>query len=222
MPITLQIEMIVSQPFYENSYIIRVADDPRCFVVDPGFEPDLILDRIDELGLSVEAILNTHGHVDHIAGNAAIKERFPDAPLIIGAKDAVMLTDPFANLSRLGGMEVISPPADILVHEGQQVELLGMTWDVLEIPGHSPGHVVYLWRQGQPPIVLGGDVLFQGSVGRFDFPGGDGELLLEGIRTKLYTLPDETVVYPGHGQPTSVGDEKATNPFTRGGGVFLG
>lgn len=222
MPKRLRIESFVSLPFEENSYIVW-RDDPgaaaqgvegKAFVVDPGFEPQLLLDKIDELELDIVAILNTHGHVDHIAGNAALKDRFPSAPLIIGAGDARMLTDPFANLSALGGMAVVSPPADHLVHEGQTLEVLGLAWDVREIPGHSPGHVVFIWRAGVPPIVFGGDVLFAGSVGRTDFPGGDGRQLVAGIREKLYTLPDETIVYPGHGSPTTTGEEKVTNPFT--------
>lgn len=212
----IRIESIVSQPFEENSYIVRLVDEPRCFVVDPGFEPDKILNRIREQQLVLEAILCTHGHVDHIAGNEAIKNAFPDAPLVIGAGDARMLTDPFLNLSGLGGVSVISPPADILVREGQTIDVIGLSWEVREIPGHSPGHVVYVWKAGSPPVVLGGDVIFAGGIGRVDFPGGDGQLLIAGIREKLYCLPDETVILPGHGPTTTVGDEKATNPFTSG------
>lgn len=217
----LRVEAVVSMPFEEVSYIAHRPDDPHCFVVDPGFEPDLIFERIDRERLIVDAILNTHGHVDHIAGNAAMKERYPDAPLIIGANEARMLTDPFLNLSALGGTRITSPPADALVHDGQLLEVLGLEWEVREIPGHSGGHVVYIWRDGTPPIVFGGDVLFAGGVGRFDFPGGDGAQLIRGIREKLYSLPDETVVYPGHGQPTRIADERAHNPFTREGGILF-
>ena len=109
-------------------------------------------------------------------------------------------------------MPIISPPADRLVNEGDLVEYAGFQFEILEIPGHSPGHVVFL-RRGQTNIVLGGDVLFRGSIGRTDFPGGSFERLASGIRTKLYTLPDNTVVYPGHGPVTTTGHEKRTNPF---------
>ncbi len=213
----LDIRTIVSQPFEENSYVVSVPGGSKCFVIDPGFDPDSILDCMAEDSLSLEAILLTHGHADHIAGCAAMKEVFPSAPIIIGVGDARMLTDPLMNLSALGGMKVVSPPADHLVNEGQPLEVLGLEWDVREIPGHSLGHVVYVWRSGKPTIVFGGDVLFRGSIGRFDFPGGDGQKLIDGIRNKLYTLPDDTRIYPGHGEPTTVGLEKRTNPFTREG-----
>src|SRR5690606_28946466 len=127
---------------------------------------------------------------------------------------ARMLTDPFLNLSALGGVSVVSPPADYLVHDGQMLEVLGLQWQVKEIPGHSPGHVVFIWNEGNPPIVFGGDVLFAGSVRRADFPGGDGRLLSAGIRSEHYCLPSESSVYPGHGTPTSIGEEMATNPLT--------
>ena len=104
------------------------------------------------------------------------------------------------------------PPADRTVIEGEVIEYAGLALEVREIPGHSPGHVVFLWRD-RPIHVFGGDVLFRGSIGRYDFPGGDGRLLLEGIRGKLFTLPDDTVVYPGHGPTTMVGYEKRTNPY---------
>ena len=112
-------------------------------------------------------------------------------------------------------MPIQSPPADRLVHEGDALELAGIALEVREIPGHSPGHVVFLVRD-QPIVIFGGDVLFRGSVGRCDFPGGSMALLESGIREKLYTLPDDTVVYPGHGPATTVGHEKRTNSFVRG------
>ncbi len=162
--------------------------------------------------MHVAAILNTHGHADHIAGNAALKQAFPNAPVIIGSGDAIMLTDAEANLSAPFGMAITSPAADRTVGEGDTVEAAGLTFEVRDIPGHSPGHVVFLYR-AVPSLVFGGDVLFRGSIGRTDFPGGSHALLLSGIREKLFALPDDTVVYPGHGPVTKVGYEKRTNPF---------
>ena len=212
MPVALQIRDIVSMPFDENSYVVCLPKRTDAIVIDPGLEPELILDFLREKQLTPAAILNTHGHGDHIGGNAALKEAFPQAPLIIGVHESHLLTDANANLSAPFGMPIISPPADKLVREGEIIEAAGIRLEVLEVPGHSPGHVVFLFRD-KPSIVFGGDVLFRGSIGRYDFPNSDGPLLLRGIRSKLFTLPDDTVVYSGHGPETTIGEEKRTNPF---------
>jgi hydroxyacylglutathione hydrolase len=206
-----RVAVVESMPFAENTYIVWRADRTDAIVIDPGFEPDTVLDQLKTEGLSAAILLNTHGHVDHIAGNESLKAAYPDAPLVIGVGDAIMLTDPMRNLSGLGGIPVTSPPADRTVREGDVVEAAGMRLEVLDIPGHSPGHVVFVLRDANK--VFGGDVLFAGSIGRTDFPGGSLEQLLSGIRTKLWPLPDDTVVYPGHGPETTIGEEKRTNPF---------
>jgi hydroxyacylglutathione hydrolase len=208
----LQIRTIESMPFAENTYVVHLPARQDALVIDPGLEPELILDYLREEGLTPAAVLNTHGHADHIGGNAALKAAFPQAPLVIGTGDAPLLTDSDANLSAPFGMPVTSPPADRLVNEGEVIEAAGVRLEVLDIPGHSPGHVVFVYRD-DPPVVFGGDVLFRGSIGRYDFPGSDGRLLMDGIRTKLFRLPAATVVYPGHGPVTTVGQEKRTNPF---------
>lgn len=213
MPGELQIHTIVSMPFDENTYVVWRDGRRDALVIDPGLEPDLILAFLDERELDVAAILDTHGHADHIGGNEALKTRYPQAPLIIGVGDAPMLTDANLNLSAPFGMPIISPPADRMVLEGETLEFAGIRMEVREIPGHSPGHVVFIVGDQTPTIVLGGDVLFRGSVGRCDFPGGSMDQLASGIREKLYTLADNTVVYPGHGPVTTVGHEKRTNPF---------
>src|SRR5262245_53719157 len=220
----LQILTVESQPFAENSYVVWRDGSPEAFVVDPGFEPDLVREALADNGLSLAAIVCTHGHVDHIAGNADLKHAFPDAPIIIGTRDAVFLTDPVVNMSAAFGYDVTSPPADRLVNEGDKFTVAGIELEVFDIPGHSPGHVVYVMRDKQdggagavsspkPLVVLGGDVLFRGSVGRTDFPGGSFELLKSGIKRVLWALAPDTVVYPGHGPVTSIGHEKKTNPF---------
>ena len=211
MPV--QILTIESQPFAENSYLVWDDAGTDAFVIDPGFEPELIVEALQERGLTLVAIVCTHGHCDHIAGNAALKRAYPDAPVIIGAGDAAMLTDANKNLSGGYGFDVISPPADRLVTDGEALTVAGITMDVGEIPGHSPGHVVYVLRDTKPTRVLGGDVLFRGGVGRTDFPGGSFPQLKAGIRRVLWPLPDDTVVYPGHGPVTTTGQEKRTNPY---------
>lgn len=211
----VHIRSIVSMPFEENTYVVWRSDRSDCVVIDPGLEPDLILDFLRQADLTPAAILNTHGHGDHIAGNQAMKEAFPGAPLVIGANETPLLSNPHLNMSAPFGVPVVSPPADQTVREGDVLEAAGLRFEVLDVPGHSPGHVVYVLRT-QPIRVFGGDVLFQGSVGRYDFPGSDGRLLAHGIRTKLYTLPDDAIVYPGHGPTTTIGVEKRTNPFVQG------
>jgi hydroxyacylglutathione hydrolase len=208
----LQIRTIVSMPFAENTYVLWRDDRADAVVVDPGLEPEAILEVLDERKLRVVAILNTHGHADHITGNAAMKDKYPHAPLIIGRNDEALLTDAEANMSRTYGFDIISPPADQLIGEGDQLAFAGITFEVLDVPGHSNGHVAFVIRE-KPIVVLGGDVLFRGSIGRTDFPGGSFQQLASGIRGKLYTLPDDTVVYPGHGPVTKTGHEKITNPF---------
>src|SRR5438132_7741344 len=201
MPQPLQIHTIVSMPFEENTYVVRLAGRADALIIDPGLESQLILDYLRGEELDVAAILNTHGHADHIGGNEALKRAFPQTPLIIGVNDANMLSDANANLSAPFGAAITSPPADRVVNEGDVVEAAGIRLEVLDVPGHSPGHVVFVFRD-KPCQVFGGDVLFRGSIGRYDFPGSDGRLLLEGIRTKMYALPADTVTYPSHSHMT--------------------
>jgi hydroxyacylglutathione hydrolase len=206
---------LVSRPFDENSYVAWREGQSDCLIFDPGFEPDLILEAVERHNLRPAAILNTHGHSDHIAGNAAMKDRWPECPLVIGVHETGKLSDPMQNLSGLFGLSLTSPPADQTVADGDQYSAAGFEFLVREIPGHSSGHVVFISQTDTPLLVFGGDVLFAGRVGRTDFPDGDFDQLAAGIREKLYTLPDDTIVYPGHGQSTTIGDEKRTNPFVR-------
>lgn len=204
---------IVSRPFQQNTYVAWLEGRTDCIVIDPGLEPGRIIAEIDQHGLTPAAILITHGHSDHIAGNGALKNRWPDCPIVIGAQEVDKLSDPAKNLSARFGVALISPPADRLVNEGDTIDYAGFNLEVREIPGHSSGHVVYLWLAGSPPVIFGGDVLFADSIGRTDFPDGSFEQLAEGIHQKLFTLPEDSVVLSGHGPPTTIGREKKANPF---------
>ena len=209
----LIIEPIVSAPFDQVAYVAWQRGATEALVFDPGFDTRPLLRLLERHGLRPAAILDTHGHIDHIAGNAVLKSAYPEAPLIIGRNDAHLLTDPAANLSAKYGHPLTSPPADRLLDDGEVLELAGVRLEVREIPGHSPGSVVFVHDQADPPIVFGGDVLFAGSVGRTDLPGGDGPRLLAGIRAKLFNLPDSARVLPGHGPETTIGVERRTNPY---------
>jgi hydroxyacylglutathione hydrolase len=213
---SLSVRVIVSRMFAENSYLISAADSHRCIVVDPGLDDERIISAITEQRLQPEAILLTHGHADHIAGVESLKRCWPDCPIIIGRGDAPKLTSAELNLSAQYGMGLTSPEADQLVQEGDRLNLAGIEWEVYETPGHSIGHVVYLWRGNSPWQVIGGDVLFREGIGRSDFPDGSQEQLVESIETRLFSLPDDTVVLPGHGPTTTIGHERQFNPFVGG------
>ncbi len=214
MPVaSLVLDVIISQMFGENAYILALEGRTDCVIIDPGFDADRIIQHIDKKGLTPSAVLNTHGHADHIAGNALLKKRWPECPLVIGAREAAKLADPMANLSGTYGIGLRSPEADELVTDGDVYQAAGIELVVMETPGHSAGHVVYLHKGTTPWGVFGGDVLFQRSVGRADFPDSNPVALVNSIRRKLYLLPEDTVVYPGHGDPTTIGEEMRENPF---------
>lgn len=209
----LSVARVESLPFGENTYVVHRPPDRRCLVVDPGFEPDAIIAAVEEAGLAPEAILLTHGHSDHIAGNTSLRQVWPGLPILIGRNDAPKLQDPKGNLSAPFGFLVNSPPADRLLVDGETLQLAGFTITVYEIPGHSLGHVVFHLLDCDPPVVFAGDVLFREGIGRTDFPDGSFEALAHGITTRLYSLPDDTLVFPGHGDTTTVGHERRHNPF---------
>ena len=207
-----EVYRIVSRPFYENTYVLKQAESTDCLVVDPGFEPEAVIEVVDEHELNPKAIVLTHGHSDHIAGVSSIKQRWSSIPVLIGHGDAGKLTDPVENLSAGYGIEVKSPPADGLLREGEDLQVGKFCATVAEIPGHSIGHIVF-WFASDPILAFVGDVLFHEGIGRTDFPDGDFSALESGILDKLYSLPDSAIILPGHGDPTTIGHEKKHNPF---------
>src|SRR4051812_7158925 len=150
----LQIYTVESMPFAENTYVVHRPGRTDALVIDPGLEPDLIFEVLRDNGLTVAAVLNTHGHADHIAGNEAMKAAYPDAPLLIGTNDAPLLPAAALTLSPPFGTALVSPPAARLVNEGDVVEAAGLRLEVLDVPGPSPGHVVFLLRD-DPPVLFG-------------------------------------------------------------------
>jgi len=194
----------------ENCFVFRKEDSDRAIVIDPGDEPDRILKPIDELGLTVEAILLTHTHFDHIGAVAPVASA-TGAPVWCPEIETQVLADINSYVPWPGFGPFESYEADHTVSGGETLELAGMEIDVIFTPGHSPGHVTYSIPDEQ--AIFSGDVLFQGSVGRTDLPFGDWPTLLDSIRNLIDALPPETTVYPGHMGVTTLGAERATNPF---------
>ncbi|MEM0982776.1 MAG: MBL fold metallo-hydrolase [Planctomycetota bacterium] len=203
--------------YQTNCYIVRgtpAGGGSGLFVVDCGQDPEPLLARLDELGGAPEVWLLTHAHLDHIGGLYKAREKFPETPIWIHSAEEHWLQDAEANLSAFGPMPTTAPPPDRTLQEGETLTLAGFEWKVLHVPGHSPGSAAYVCESAG--LCFGGDALFAGSIGRTDFPGCSMEQLSESIKTRLYTLPDETAVLPGHGPATTIGREQATNPFVQG------
>jgi glyoxylase-like metal-dependent hydrolase (beta-lactamase superfamily II) len=197
-------------PVAENCYIARRDGDDRGVIVDPGEEADRILRAVDELGLGIDAILLTHTHFDHVGAVAPVA-RATEAPVYCPEIEVPVLADIMSFVPWPGFGPYESYDADETVGGGESLELAGMRFDVIFTPGHSPGHVTY--SVADERALFAGDVLFRGSVGRTDLPGGDWPTLLESIRALVDGFPEETTVYPGHMGMTTLGAERATNPF---------
>jgi len=207
------VKPVLSTPFQQNGYVVHRKDEKDCFVVDPGLEPENYLKHFEKKGLTPVALLVTHGHGDHIGGIGAIREKWKSAKIYIGELESEKLTDPEKNLSASIGLSFTTPKADVLLKEGDKLELAGITLEVRHVPGHSRGHVVY-WIPAEPKgMLFVGDVIFQGSIGRSDFPDSDPATQIPMIQSKIMVFPDNTVIYPGHGDSTTVGAERRSNPF---------
>jgi hydroxyacylglutathione hydrolase len=197
-------------PVAENCYLFRAEGSDRALIVDPGEEPERILKAVDELGVTVEAILLTHCHFDHIGAVSPVANA-TGAPVYCPEIEVPVLADIMSFVPWPGFGPYESYDADETVSGGEHLSLAGLEIEVLLTPGHSPGHVTYSIPDQK--ALFSGDVLFQGSVGRVDLPGGDGPTLMESIRSLVESHPEETVVYPGHMGITTLGAERATNPF---------
>ncbi len=191
-----------------NCYIVGCEETKEGVIIDPGGNAKRILAEVEKLGLKIKYIINTHGHFDHTLANKEVVKA-TGAPLAIHSADAPMLTEGGGALL-FGIIGKASPPADMMLEEGQVLTLGNIELKVLHTPGHSPGSIcLYNEKEG---MLFDGDVLFNMGIGRTDLPGGNYHLMMDSLQ-RLLTLPDETMVYPGHGPPTTIGRERRSNPF---------
>lgn len=190
--------------FGTNCYLVADAVTREACLIDPGSDPEPIKNYIKKEGLNLKFIINTHGHGDHIGANASFR-----APIFIHSSDADFLTDPDKNLSRAFMAGIVSPKAGRLVEEGDIIRLGSLELKILHTPGHTQGSISIV----TDGLVFTGDALFAGSIGRTDLASGDHDQLIRSITDKLFTLKDDTVIYPGHGERSTIGEEKKSNPF---------
>ncbi len=207
---SLDVQMLTVGPVAENCFVLRREGSGRGLIIDPGDEPDRILKGVEEMGVKVEAILITHCHFDHIGAVNPVAT-VTGAPVYCPEIERPVLADIMTYVPFPGFGPFESYEADETVKGGEALELAGMTIDVVFTPGHSPGHVTYVVRDEE--AMFSGDVLFKGSVGRVDLPGGDGPTLMRSIRDLVEGHSPETGVYPGHMEVTTLAAERATNPF---------
>lgn len=212
----MQITSFALGPFQTNCYIVHrrgaTAGD-ACWIIDASFEPGAMIEHVKRAGLRVEALIFTHAHIDHIAGAFDVVRELRPGAIMIHEAESAWLGDPGLNLSEAFGLPTTAPDATRVLHEGKTLTLDGAAWRVLHTPGHSPGGITLV--NDETHQAISGDTLFAGSIGRTDFPGCSFEMLAESIRTKLYALPDETRIYPGHGPATTIGREKRSNQYVR-------
>lgn len=207
----LDVLTLTNGAFAENCYILVDRDARDAVMVDPGEEADLFLRRIATERVTLRAVWLTHSHADHILGVARVVEA-TGVPVYLHPDDRP-LYDALPQQSAWLGFQPSVPPApDQVLAHGMRLPLGGLDFEVRHVPGHSPGHVAFVGHG----VAVVGDAVFAGSIGRTDLPGGDTGTLLTSIRAQLLTLPDETVVYPGHGPATTIGQERRTNPFLTG------
>ncbi len=206
----MEVHKIEVMPLGTNCYFAFDESTREGIVIDPGGSSDLIMKKIDELQMKVVAIVNTHGHWDHVGANQTVSEKM-GVPVFIHEDDADYLTDPAKNISNMMGTQSQTKAADHLLKEGDTVTFGSCELEVIHTPGHTPGGIC-LYGHG---VLFCGDTLFYRSIGRTDLPGGDFHTLIESIKNKIFTLPGDTLVCPGHGMVTNVRDEINGNPFVR-------
>lgn len=215
----MKVEVFTVGPLATNCYLVFCPKTKEAVIIDPGFgtesEAKKFLKKVFEKGLKLKFILNTHGHPDHTSGNGVLK-RETGAPILIHRLDLLKLGPARRQIYEMFGFKIWSPPADMLLKEGDTVKFGEVSLKVLHTPGHSRGSISLIGEN----CIFCGDTLFAGSIGRYDFPDSSFEELMTSLTDKLMILPEDFIVYPGHGPLTTIGREKRTNPFLKG--IFRG
>lgn len=206
----LEIRTFVSGGFGENAYLVRCGASGAMVAIDPGGEPNAMADTVEKAGATLDAVLLTHAHYDHIEGVAALLKRCP-APLYLHRAGRALYDRAGDQASMFGLPDLDLPPIDHTLEADTDFEFGECSFEVRFTPGHAPGHVILYSPEANAAFV--GDVVFQGSIGRSDLPGGDFQQLMSSIREQVLTLPDSTTLYTGHGPKTTVGHERKSNPF---------
>ncbi len=209
----ITIHSFTFNPLMERTYVL-FDETKEAVIVDPGChdpsEKNELVSFISENKLKPIYVINTHGHIDHVLGNSFVKEHF-GIPLIIGDKDVETLKAVEAYAPAYGFQTYQPAEPDILLKDGETIKFGNSILEHVFVPGHAPGHIAFYDQTRE--FIIGGDVLFNGSIGRTDLPGGDFDTLISSIHNQFFKFPDTTVVYPGHGEETTIGQEKVTNPF---------
>lgn len=196
--------------FQTNTWLMWDDKGKQALLIDPAAPDSTLVELIKKNGMQLEGIVNTHGHGDHIGGNSYFQDAF-ECPIMIHEADQNMLVDNKKNLSEFMGTPLKLVPADKLLQDGDIIKLGEHQIKVIHTPGHTPGGICLLTGK----FLISGDSLFEMSIGRTDFPRGSHAQIIDSIKNKLFTLPDDTVVFPGHGPRTTIGMEKLNNPFVR-------
>jgi glyoxylase-like metal-dependent hydrolase (beta-lactamase superfamily II) len=208
----MRVKTLTVGMFQSNCYLVSCERTNEAIVIDAGGEGERILDTIEKDGLNIQAVINTHGHIDHVSALAVVAPAL-SVPILMHEGDLPI----FDNLSSQAAMFGVPAPEGIKItkhlRSGDKIEFGDVTGEVIHTPGHSPGGISVIFRGENPQVIFTGDTLFMGSIGRTDLYGGDFETIIKSLREIYLPLPDGTVVYPGHGDHTTIGTEKQFNPF---------